>query len=163
MKLDPPAIIKSVESRKERKDRIRSMYHADVQSTLERSRDRGKELFELRKQCQQENSPWTTDLAEIGIPRSTAHRDIRIYINWREIESELSTGRQLTPNEAIIWLRTQMEEDQEDTSWSTETTDPSPDVDELPKPPLVVAPEGDPPPRLDRGGSYDRMGALGGN
>jgi hypothetical protein len=106
-----PAIVKSTSTLKEYAAHLKALCGDLNRKTLERCRDIGKLLFEVRRKCQVEKqTPWSDWLAETRIQRSQASRYIRIFVNWDRIEANWSILLQMTLGECLNWLK---EEDDE--------------------------------------------------
>jgi hypothetical protein len=142
-----PAMVKTHSTRKERKKRIAEMYRTDVRSNLERARDRGKELCDLREECRAEGVSFLDDLKETGVKNATAHRDMRIWLNWPLIEAEISKFGNLTLMQVQKFLEEKMrEEDDEIGDGSGIGDGEEPGVESTTESPSDDGPSGTAPP-----------------
>jgi hypothetical protein len=133
----PAAIVRQVNTLKERKQRIWSMREKHIRTGLEGARDLGQELFDFRRQCQDERKYYTTELAETGISRRTASRYISIFLNWDKLEENWDMVSQMGLAEALNWLKIEEEDE-------TRQREPGDETESEPGSPYYEPPQGGP-------------------
>jgi len=79
------------------------MYARQIRLTIEQMRAIGAELNLLKNQCVAEGKAWLPELDTTDIPRSTAHRLMRVDDNWEILRVHLSSVENMGVVEALNW------------------------------------------------------------